>query len=92
LHSFASIRIKADEPGLLSLAQDLELTVAFFKKQQLKEVLGIETPSEIVEKYVGVKSVCEAAAILAADRGKLVVPKQSTPNVTVAIARRCSLS
>jgi cobalt-precorrin 5A hydrolase len=41
----------------------------------------------MVEKHLGVKSVCEAAAILASNQGTLIVPKHTTPNVTVAIAR-----
>jgi cobalt-precorrin 5A hydrolase len=41
----------------------------------------------MVEKHVGVKSVCEATAILATRGGELVVPKRTTRNATVAIAR-----
>ena len=59
----------------------------FFKRQELNQVKTIENPSAVVEKHVGVKSVCEAAAILATRNGTLVVPKQTTRNVTVAIAR-----
>jgi cobalt-precorrin 5A hydrolase len=40
----------------------------------------------MVEKHIGVKSVCEAAALLATYRGRLLVPKQKTANVTVAVA------
>jgi len=83
----ASIELKADEPGLLALAQDLQIPIEFFSQEQLNRVKDIATPSTVVEKHVGVKSVCEAAAILAARRGTLIVPKQSTRNVTVAIAR-----
>jgi len=84
----ATINIKADEPGLLSLSKDIELPVMFYEKEELNQINDIETPSHIVEKYTGAKSVCEAAAILASNRGKLIVPKQSTRNVTVAIARK----
>ena len=87
LKCMASIDVKADEPGLITLAQDLGLTVIFFSRQELNQVKGIKNPSTIVEKHVGVKSVCEAAAIRAAQNGTLIVPKQSTRNVTLAIAR-----
>ena len=40
-----------------------------------------------VAEHIGVESVCEAAAILATRNGILIVPKESTKNVTVAIAR-----
>jgi len=92
LSVLASIRIKSDEPGLLALAEDLRLPLAFFDKIELETVAGVQNPSATVEKYVGVKSVCEAAAILAAEQGELIVPKQVTKNVTVAIARRSCIS
>lgn len=87
LRGIASIDIKADEPGLLELAKDLELPVVFYDKEELNKVKNIKNPSAMVEKHTGAKSVCEAAAILSAKKGKLIVPKHSTRNVTVAIAR-----
>jgi len=87
LTCIASVSIKNDEPGLLGLATDLDLRITFFDKPELKQVEGIQTPSAMVEKHLGVKSVCEAAAILASNQGTLIVPKHTTPNVTVAIAR-----
>ncbi len=88
----ASIDIKADEEGLLALAADLSRPLSFFTRDQLATVTDIPSPSAIVEKHVGVPSVCEAAAILASGRGPLIVPKQTTPNVTIAIARINSTS
>ncbi|CAB1077778.1 hypothetical protein JY97_04965 [Alkalispirochaeta odontotermitis] len=87
LSGIASIDVKADETGLIAVAAELELPLTFFGKQELNQVNTIQNPSKIVEKHVGVKSVCEAAAILASSNGNLIVPKQSTKNVTVAIAR-----
>ena len=45
------------------------------------------TPSARVHHHIGVKSVCEAAAILASRGGTLIVPKRSSRNATVAVAR-----
>jgi cobalt-precorrin 5A hydrolase len=87
LKGIASIRLKADEIGLLALADSMGLPLYFFGKEDLNQVEEIKNPSSLVEKHVGVKSVCEAAAIRAAQNGSLVVPKQTTRNVTVAIAR-----
>jgi cobalt-precorrin 5A hydrolase len=87
LRSIASIDIKADESGLVGLAKQLGLPLTLFSRQELEKVSHIKNPSAVVEKHVGVKSVCEAAAILAARNGPLIVPKQSTRNVTVAVAR-----
>ena len=83
----ATINLKADEPGLLALGEELKLPISFYDKKELYRVEGIVSPSDMVEKYTGVSSVCEAAAILASKNGKLILPKQSTRNVTVAIAR-----
>ena len=87
LKCIASIDVKSDEAGLIALAETLDLPLVFFTREQLNQVEQIETPSQIVEKHVGVKSVCEAAAILAAPNGTLIVPKHTTRNATVAIAR-----
>jgi cobalt-precorrin 5A hydrolase len=87
LRCLASIDVKADEDGLISLSLERDLPLIFFKQHELNRVMNIENPSTVVEKHVGVKSVCEAAAILAARNGSLIVPKQKTKNVTVAIAR-----
>ena len=87
LKCLASIDVKNDEAGLIEVAESLELPLVFFNREQLSQVKGVENPSPIVEKHVGVKSVCEAAAILASRGGTLIVPKQSTQNATVAIAR-----
>ena len=87
LKSLASIDLKSDEPGLLALAKDLDLPVRFFTKRELNSVETIQNPSTMVEKHIGVKSVCEAAAILGSNQGSLILPKQLTRNVTVAVAR-----
>ena len=87
LTSLASIDVKSDETGMLSLSENLNLPLVFHNRQALNQVKEIKNPSIVVEKHVGVKSVCEASAILTARGGTLIVPKQSTKNVTVAIAR-----
>jgi cobalt-precorrin 5A hydrolase len=88
LKRLASIDLKGDEPGLISLAQELGLILEFFGRKEIGAVQdAVPTPSAAVEKHIGVKSVCEAAAILASRGGELIVPKRSSRNATVAIAR-----
>jgi cobalt-precorrin 5A hydrolase len=88
LKGLASIDLKADEPGLIALAQELGLPIEFFGRKEIDRVEGaVQTPSAMVEKHIGVKSVCEATAILATHGGELIVPKRTTRNATVAIAR-----
>jgi cobalt-precorrin 5A hydrolase len=87
----ASVDVKQDETGILDLADELNLPLRFFSRDELNTVKNIETPSLTVEKHMGVKSVCEAAAILGSDRGTLIVPKRKSTNATVAVARmNCS--
>jgi cobalt-precorrin 5A hydrolase len=88
----ASIDVKRDEIGLLALAESLERPITFYSREALGAVSGIQSPSAMVAKHVGVKSVCEAAALLAAGNGQLIVPKQIRPNVTMAVVRSASLS
>lgn len=82
----ATSDIKQDEPGILALAAHLRLPIRFYDKHQLSSVKTIQTPSKMVEKHLGVQSVCEAAAILASGSGTLVLPKQKNPDVTLAAA------
>jgi cobalt-precorrin 5A hydrolase len=82
----ATSDIKQDEPGLLALAGHLTLPIKFFDTRQLSSVKTIQTPSKMVEKHLGVPSVCEAAAILAAGNGTLILPKQKNRDVTLAVA------
>ncbi len=86
LRVLASVDLKADEPGLLALAESLNVTLVFFTRQQLNTVTEVPSPSAMVEKHIGVRSVCEAAALLATNRGRLIVPKRKTANVTLAVA------
>ena len=80
--------VKQDEQGILALARILGLGTEFYDKTTLNSVTTIENPSKMVEKHLGVKSVCEAAAILASNNGNLIVPKMKQGNVTLAVARK----
>lgn len=91
LACLASISIKQDEKGLLDAALALGVQAVFYEKETLSKVKGIQSPSGKVEKYTGVKSVCEAAAIQSAN-GTLIVRKHKTQNVTVAVARKINFT
>lgn len=88
LAALASVELKADEEGLLQAAQELGLPLEFFEASILDET-EVPTPSERVREKIGVRSVCEAAAIQAALKSspavRLIVPKTISGNVTVAI-------
>jgi len=86
IRCFATTDIKKDEPGLITLSRALKIQINFYDKKELNSVKTIETPSKMVEKHLGVKSVCEAAAILSSGSGKLIVPKKKNKDVTIAVA------
>jgi len=90
---FASIEAKNDEKGFLELSEKYAKQFVFITKERLKSVKKIKNPSTIVQKHMGVKSVCEAAAITAGNNAKLIVQKRIKGNVTIAITRKnkCSI-
>ena len=82
---YCTIDVKADEPFVEMLQYDYGETVEFFTAEQLAAV-EVPNPSDTVAKHVGTPSVCEAAAILGSNHGKLIVPKIKGKNFTVALA------
>ncbi len=85
LARLGTIEEKRYEAGLAQTALSLGVPIDYYTKDQLN---GVENtaPSEIVQKHMGVDSVCEAAAILASSNGKLIVTKAKTDRVTAAVA------
>lgn len=86
IKGLSSIDLKKNEPGLLSLAEKMNLPLDFHTREVLNSVTSIETPSSMVEKHVGVKSVSEASAILSAVHGRLLISKKKNKDVTLAVA------
>jgi cobalt-precorrin 5A hydrolase len=81
-----SIEAKRDEAGLVEAAEGLGVVPEFFDADRLGAV-DVPNPSPAVEQRMGVSSVAEAAAILLAGGGPLVMEKTKTRNVTLAVAR-----
>ena len=86
VRSVASIDVKKDEQGLLRFAKEYSLPIHFYSAEKLLQVKGDFTPSAFVAKTVGVDNVCERAAVLDSDEGKLLLRKTSKNGVTLAIA------
>ncbi|RTL47419.1 MAG: cobalamin biosynthesis protein [Rhodocyclaceae bacterium] len=89
----ATIEAKADEAAFLELAAARDLPLRFYSAAQLAAV-EVPNPSETVRRYMGTPSVCEAAALLAANAGAdaLVIEKHKLRgpdgrNATVSLAR-----
>ena len=84
-HRYCTIDVKADEPFVEMLTDEYEEEVVFFTADELSKV-EVPHPSDTVAKHVGTPSVCEAAAILGSNHGKLIVPKVKGQNWTAALA------
>ena len=84
-HRYCTIDVKKDEEfiGLLEVEYDEE--VVFFTADELAAI-EVPHPSATVQKHVGTPSVCEAAAILGSNHGKLIIPKVKGKNWTAALA------
>ena len=82
---YCTIDVKADEPFVSLLKKRGLGAVEFFTADQLASI-EVPNPSDTVAKHVGTPSVCEAAAILGSNYGKLIVPKIKGKSFTVALA------
>jgi len=89
LAAVGSIDVKADEPAVHAVADAFGVPLRLFAPDMLEaETPRLGNPSKLVFRTVGCHGVAEAAALaLAGDGASLVVPKQASHGVTVAIAR-----
>lgn len=85
LKTLASAEAKRHEPGLLETARRLGVQPVFFAHDELAGV-EVPNPSEAALRCLGTGSVCEAAALLASQNGKLILPKIKSANATAAVA------
>ncbi len=84
--TWCSIDVKKDEPFVRALRhRGIGAKFHFFTAEELAAV-EVPNPSATVEQHVGTPSVCEAAAILGANGGPLILEKQKGENWTLAIA------
>ncbi len=86
----ATVDIKKDEKGILELAEEKNLPIKFFRKEDLLTII-VPNPSSVVENEIGTPSVAEASCLLAAgEESKLLEEKRIFKNqsgaVTIAVA------
>ena len=93
VRAVASIGLKANEYGLLQVANLRGWTIHFYSAAELAAV-EVPNPSETVRRHTGTPSVSEAAALLAGgvDKTQLLIEKHKRRgpdgrNATVSIAR-----
>jgi cobalt-precorrin 5A hydrolase/precorrin-3B C17-methyltransferase len=84
----ASIALKAAEPAILALAQELGVPARFFSATELeRETPRLKNPSDVVFAETGCHGVCEGAALAGVGAaGKLLVAKTRSARATCAMA------
>ena len=86
----ATVDLKADEEAIVALASDLGVPLETFPAGALAGQ-AVPNPSAVVADAVGTPSVAEAAALLAAGPGAVLIGEKrvaATGDSTVAVARR----
>jgi cobalamin biosynthesis protein CbiG len=81
----ATVDQRKREPCVTALAKRFDVPLRTFEPARLARVT-VPTPSAVVARHVGTRSVSEAAALLASD-GQLIVPKQRSAHATCAVAK-----
>ena len=85
----SSIDLKKDEEGLKEFAVKNRIGFVTYSADELSKVRGTFSSSEFVRSKTGVDNVCERASVKACGRGgELVVSKQSSNGITVAVSKR----
>ncbi|MFG2645408.1 Rv2231c family pyridoxal phosphate-dependent protein CobC [Streptomyces sp. NPDC048370] len=85
--ALATLEARAAEPGIVGAAQRLGVPLRAYGPEELAAV-PVPHPSRAPLAATGTASVAEAAALLAAGTGAvLLVPKRKSAHVTCAIAR-----
>lgn len=89
LAALATVTLKADEPGLLALAERYGLPLQVFSADELRaRAADLPLSPSAATAYLDLPGVAEPCALLAAGSRTLLLPKQALTDVTVALARR----
>ena len=83
----ASIDVKKEEVGLVSLAEVMGLEIKFFSASELQKKIDEYKldESKFVMRSVGVGNVCEAAALCCVEKARFALSKTTFKGVTVAL-------
>ncbi len=85
--ALATVDVRAAEPGVLAVAARLGVPVTAYAPHELA-AQPVPHPSDTARRALGTAGVAEAAALLAAGPGAvLVVAKRKSAQATCAIAR-----
>ena len=85
IREIATIDLKQDELGLNDWCQSHGIPVRIIHRDLVRQRPWVTKPSDWVRESIGVDGVCEACALLATFRGRLLLPKTIRAGVAVAI-------
>lgn len=92
VREIASIDLKQDELGLNAWCQRNGIVLRVIARDLVQQRPWVTQPSDWVRKSIGVDGVCEACALLATFRGRLLLPKTILGGVTVAIVEEVAFA
>jgi len=84
---FATIDIKEKELGIQEAAHAVGVPLVIIKKDDILAIEKDFSISEFVKKSVGVGAVCEPAAMLSSQNGKVIVRRRKYSGITLAIVK-----
>lgn len=87
IKGFASIDLKKEEEGILSLSKQYQVPFICYSATELQQAKGEFTTSSFVASITGVDNVCERAAVLSSGNSELLVKKKSKNGVTIAVSK-----
>lgn len=85
VREIATIDLKASEPGLVEFCRQHDLPLRVLASDTVAARPWVTKASDWVQQNVGLPGVCEPCALIAATRGRLIVPKIALDGVAVAI-------
>jgi cobalt-precorrin 5A hydrolase len=83
----ASADIKADEPGLITAGEALDIPIRFIPAAEIRESSRAFSHSDFVKEKVNLPAVAEPAALLAGRRTRFILRKRTYNGITIALAR-----
>ena len=86
IKNIASIDIKKNESGIISLAEKYGAEMKFYSSDELNAAAGEFSSSAFVKEVTGTDNVCERSAYLGSGGGEMLAPKRAGNGITLAIA------
>ena len=85
VRELATLDLKGDEPALCDWCRRFDVPMRVIGKASVQARPWVTAPSSWVQVNAGVDGVCEPCALVAAVRGRLILPKTAFNGVAVAI-------